>query len=197
MKHHNRHLRSALLSSLFLASASVAGAAVMQYAGTFSASFPVNPPEGQTYQGIPALSGTWSFEFDDSMLVSGQFVQSFVVDIDTLSLTPGTINLTEFTTLNSEAELVFINGNLSQLMLGGKIMGASGSSGGTDDWGIAYDGESHDIQVVTITSAASSGFQYVTNGSGSFNPSVVPEPGSSLLAVTAVAGLLFRRSRRA
>lgn len=197
MKLTNRHTRPLLLCSLLLASASVAGAAVMQYAGTFSASFPVNPPSGQIYQGIPNLSGSWSFEFDDSVLVSGQFYQSFVVDLDTLSLTPGTINLTEFTTLNSEAELVFIHGNLSQLMLGGKIMGASGSMGGTDDWGLSYDGESHDLQLVSINSATTNGSQYVYDGSGSFNPSVVPEPSSSLLAVTAVAGLLFRRSRRA
>lgn len=200
MKNTNRNTCSLLLSSLLLASASVAGAAVTQYSGTFHATFPTVPTyEWETSVGIPTFTGSWSFQFDDSAVVGAGWEDHFV-DLDTLTLTPSTINVTEFNLTNSQAQLTFNNGVLYQLFVGGIIGGVSGGMGGTDDFGLAYEGDSHVVQTVTLNTASSGGFQYVNahNGAtGSFNPSVVPEPSSSLLAVTAVAGLLFRRSRRA
>ncbi|RYD47018.1 MAG: PEP-CTERM sorting domain-containing protein [Verrucomicrobiaceae bacterium] len=198
MKQTNRHMRSLLLASLLIASASVAGATVMNYAGTFSATFPAVPTyEWETALGIPTFAGSWSFEFDDEAVV-GVGWEDHVIDLETLSLNPSTINVTEFNLTNSKAQLTFNNGVLYQLFVGGLPFGITGGSN-ADDFGLAYDGETRAVQVVTLNTTA--GFQYVNghNGAtGSFNPTAaVPEPSSALLGLTALAGFLFRRSRRA
>lgn len=160
--------------------------------------------------GIPAqfdttpdpFSGTWEFEFDDSVVTGG--FQGFSVPLTQLTLTPDVVGSTTFDLSNTSAFLVYNASGLAFLEIEGFPF--ESISGNNDDFSVAYDpatGLLNSFSGISISNADDNTTLIVQpdNVSGSFTvreatpvSEPVPEPLTILGAGTAVAfGKTFKR----
>ena len=190
---HNfsRSLGLALVVSACSIFSQSAEAAVIDYSGSFSITFDTGAPD---YQGVPSLSGSWSFEFDDSVVTGNPngFFENVALATISLDLPVG---VTTFTTVNTTANLQFSGGVLSVLTLGGIAGGDPGAvDWGWDDWLVDYNGAGTPV-LSYVSSGSVGGMQAGSIQSGSFT--AVPEAGSSLIALALLPAFAFVRKRRA
>lgn len=185
-----------LVALAMLASLSTANAGLISLHGDFSATAPTPVPIGLH----PTFSGSWSANFDDSVLVPG-LDQVLSLSLDTFDLDPNPFGGTIFDTTNTGVTLVYLAGDLFQISLGGLDSGTRGISRAPDFW-VSY--------ILTVNSIANVRWRQSDNPSlggnvsfgdpllrGSFsitsisNPAAVPETGS--LALLSLGLISLRR----
>lgn len=179
----------ALLASVlsFCCAAPLCSASVITYSGTYSATFNTG---AANYQGVSVLSGTWSFNFDNSGVPT---VGAYEVTVPLQSATTvQLVGATAFNTINTSARLSFNDGSYSVLVVGGTVETAGTVSGVFDDFSVVYVGASPLSAVVSASTV--SGVQSSSSISG--NLTAVPEPSSGMLAAAAVGLAVVRRRRR-
>lgn len=181
-----KFIRIVALCCVFFGSPLPAGAAVLRYIGDFGATFN-NPTEG-----IPTITGNWSFDFDTDT-IPGTGIETLVVNLTSLALSPSLIGATTFSISNSSGWLQFQEGNLITLGVGGDINGPSSISSDTDDFAVGYNatGNTNSVSV----SAASSPLSIDTapglqGGSVSGGFSIVPIPPALWLLSSGILGLI-------
>ena len=75
-------IKMVLLCYVFFGSSLPASAAVVTFIGDFDATFN-NPTSG-----IPNLTGSWSFDFDTNNVQGSLFIETFTVNLTSLTLSP-------------------------------------------------------------------------------------------------------------
>ncbi len=108
-----------------------AKAAVLQYSGNFSVTYDTL---SSSYQGVPQISGTWSFTFDDvAVPATGTYDTPTPIAISAINMTPSQIGTTTIDITNTSAFLRFSNKAVTQLLIGGNPSGPNGLSSGAAD----------------------------------------------------------------
>lgn len=163
-----------------------ASATTLSFSGDFACSAP-NLPE------VPLLSGSFDFLVDDSVLSGSGFEIIDSITLNSLTLNPSPLGATVFTVGNSAAELLFIDGVLASLFIGGTINGVTAVLPAADDWVVAYGGTGSRPLAAASIASNSAGYSFYSESSGSFTlrgiPSEpVPEP-SCLVLTILVLGL--------
>lgn len=189
---------SAILFGITVLCTALTAQANVILSGSFNVTFS-NPT-----QGVPALSGSYSAVFDDSV-VSGASFESFFPELTSFSLIPSTIGSTPFSTLNTDFRVNYSFGQLAGVNLGGDASGL-GLDGFSDDFSVAIDADdfvsSAGISVSGIQSFDSDNSQTLTGASGTLdsspagdesNSNAVPVPGSLALLALGLFGLRLKR----
>ena len=176
----------ALLIVGVIACASPADAAVLPFSGDFNATF------DSPTQGIANFSGSWSFDFDDSV-VTGTGFEFFVVNLTSLTLSPNPIGATTFNTSNASAEVDYEDGTMLSVFIAENTAGLSSV---VDDFQVDYDGGTALVTSVGVSVGSQSGMDVNNNGlagamSGSFT---IPEPAT--LGLLGIGGLVLLKRRR-
>lgn len=164
-------------------------AAVLSFSGTFSA--PMTGP-------ITTLSGSFQFDFDDSV-VTGAVSEFFDgIPLNSFSLSPSMIGSTTFDLSNSVGAVRYESGILTEFAVGGAAAGGvRGIDPNTEDFAVLW------ANIGGVFSGPPVGQFYILPGQGQlFNSepasgtvTVVPEPSSTLLLLGGT-GLVFLRRRR-
>ena len=140
-------IKRSIALPLFLAvafglAAPKAEAAILRFTGSFFTEGDGFPDGGGT-PAIPAVSGAFSFLFDDSLITGAGEEEFDNIPLESLTLNPNPLGTTTFSTANSVAFLRFSGGLsgggglLDGLAVGGAPMGAFGQAPGVDDWLVA------------------------------------------------------------
>ena len=176
---------AALGSSLLLQGAE---AAVIQYSGSFSITFNTGAVD---YQGVPELSGSWSFEFDDSVVAGNPDNLFSNVILTSISLNSA-VGSTVYNTSNAAAGIQYTNGIFSGITIGGTAGGdESIIDFSNDDWFVTYSPSG----VATMAFLNSGAVPQMQSGAATGSFTAVPEPGPSLIALALVPALAFLRKR--
>jgi hypothetical protein len=166
-----------------------ASAAVLTFVGDFDATF------DNGTQGIPNLTGNWSFDFDTDRITNIGF-EKLTVDLTSLTLSPSLIGTTTFDISNTSGWLSYESGILTRLVIGGDI-GGSGGSSDIDDFSVLYDGAGNTIDAV-ISVASINSIDIAPGplgGSLSGGFSVVPIPPAVWLFSSGILGLIAMAKR--
>ena len=122
-------------------------AEVKTFIGTFNATFN-NPTEG-----IPNITGSWSFDFDTES-IPGTGFGTIVVNLKSLTLSPSLVGATSFNISNASGWLQYHDGILIRVGIGGDISGPANMSSDTDDFGASYDETGYTLGVsVSVASS--------------------------------------------
>lgn len=100
-----------------LALTAVEARAMAIFSGNFSATDLTNFADPNNPQ--KSLSGTFAFEFDLSIVPAAGMAVYDAISLTSLSLIPNTVGVTVFTTGNSGAALIFRDGVLDRISIGG------------------------------------------------------------------------------
>jgi MYXO-CTERM domain-containing protein len=208
MKLKSAGLRNGLLvGALLVLSNLLSGAATVLYSGTFDATFSSDPQSGQN-QGIDEFSGSWSFEFDTSLIDSESATQSFTLSLASFSANIDTLGASTLDATTVSAAVTFSYGQVVVVMVGMDGDGGGHDSAGTmytnlDDFVLVYMGSDQFASQLIVSVADFPVSQHAvtpSNGngtlSGSFSATAVPEPSSALLALAGVTTLAGVRRRR-
>jgi hypothetical protein len=162
-------------------------AAVVTFSGDFLvASFP-SPSITITPQ---PFQGTWSFNFDES-LVNGSGLEIFFPTMMSFSsLDP--VGSTVFNSSNTLAEVVYVGGELQGILIGGVPLGLA-IDNAYDDFQVAYH-QNGGINTALASNANSNGVLSGSGLSGSF-VTAIPEPTGFAFLLTGLVVVASRRRR--
>ncbi len=196
---YQKLLHITVVSALSFSAGAVQAATI--YAGTFAGSDPDvyvdGSPDFNASTALPGISGEWSFVFDESLVTSGFQVFSGI-PVDYLILNPDPLGGVVYDASNTVAELIFDNGALWVLRIGGEPDGAEVMSASNDDFWAYYDAGSMATNAVGWSLASESSiFAVTTSAGGAFSVTPVPLPAGIWLFGSAVLGLGAVKRRRA
>jgi hypothetical protein len=167
-----------------------ASAAVLTFVGDFDATF--NNPT----QGIPNIIGNWSFDFDTDS-IPGTGIETLLVNLTSLTLSPSLIGTTNFSISNASGWLQYQDGSLLTLGVGGDINGPDGVTSNTDDFSVGYDpaGNARSATVSVASSPLLTDGTGMQGGSVSGSFSIVPIPPAVWLFSSGMLGLIAMAKR--
>lgn len=172
-----------------------ADGAVYLYSGSFTSTF---DPSSPNYQGVPNISGTWSFVWDDSAGTQEQFLS-----LTSFALTPA-FGSTIFSPANARVWVYTPNGNLEQFAIGGSLSNSHPAVPplGTDE-GFRFlvfkdsrgdEGGIFDLNVASVPGADTASTDQGTLAY-SYTRTAIPEVGSVTLSMLALSLGAFCRRR--
>lgn len=187
MNLRNISIMSLALGVMCLANPSQAKLAT--YSGWFEAS-------GFPGGAVPdPFNGSFSFEFDDSVL-SGVGYEFFLpLPLITLNLSPDVVGSTQFTTANTGVKIDFQDGQLDTLVLGGSPSGVSSISQHTDDFNVRFLASTGEVAFFHLANQSVDFIRVPSTFAGGFTVSVVPEPSTLLCMLALFSAGLLRRPR--
>jgi hypothetical protein len=137
---HRRRITTGLggAAALFLLSTPAAQGETFHVSGAFACSEP-RFSIAQHSDEVPSISGSFSFDFDDSLVVGTGF-ESYTFPLTTLTFTPNPLGSTTVDTSNSAAQVFFVNGVFTAITVGGTpgALGAGECKPDADDWFVEY-----------------------------------------------------------
>ncbi len=171
------------------------------YSGTFAGSDPDvyvdGSPDFNASTSLSGISGEWSFVFDESLVTTGFQVFSGI-PVDYLMLNPDPLGGVVYDASNTVAELIFDNGALWVLRMGGEPDGAEVMSASNDDFWAYYDAGSMATNAVGWSLASESSiFAFATSFEGAFTVTPVPLPATVWLFGSTLLGLGALRRHKA
>lgn len=173
--------------------------AVIQISGNFNAfngsSSVGNPPS------INDISGSWSLTFDESIVVGSGLERFSGFTLDSVSLNPNPLGSTFFDLSNTTADLLYVDGGLETVTIGGAINDPSETmESNTDDFFATYSGVTggvSDTDSVGWTISTEPVDIYFTNDvTGSLTVSAIPIPAAAWLFGSALLGLAAIQRKR-
>ena len=178
-------MKNFLILLMLLLGSTASQASLINYSGTFSGIFSIGP--------IPEISGSWSVFFDDSGLLGSGGESSGELTPTSFSLTPNPLGATLFDSSNVGVELVFGDGSLVNIYVGGLLNGVQFATSGTDfvvDYESSGEPTLFAYRIETIGGVTE-------NILGSFTATSVsiPEPTTLILMTLGLVSMAYRRCR--
>ena len=184
-----------LITSLLLVVLASSANATVIYSGNFSGS------NTTSSSAVQSLSGSWSFEFDENLVMPSASFQILYGAMTSLSLTPDPLGATSFNTSNTSALLLFVSGVLNNINIYGQV-GGNSLELTADDFYVDYNVNTGNTNQVRWSLASEPNDSVLASrdtlaGSFSISSASVPSPSTMwLFAVGYVAASFKRRKHR-
>ena len=179
-------LRNLLGVAMGLGLLTTTAASALTISGTMSGT-----PTGNGYADVGTISGSFSLFFDTSVVTGAAYETFRSLPLTSFSMSPNPMGATTFDLTNSAGFLVFENGELTIVAIGGTTSGAEAISSGTDFQFVYYGSPVGSGLSLSARKATDSGIGSAPAPTGSLT--VVPEPTTALLLATGLTALAARR----
>ena len=184
-----------LLLLFLLLFCSTSHAALIEYSGTFNANF--NGTGSGTPQGVTNINGSWSFLFDDSIVIGNPGDEIYSTTLTNLIFSPDPLGATSFGLGNTGVDLTYRDGSLNQIFVYGDPNGSgSATSVNFDDFGLIYFPPGNLSFAVVSTAAVRGSSESRSSASGMYTASPVPVPAAVWLFGSGLLGLLTWSKRQ-
>jgi len=165
----------------------LAHAGLINYSGSFAAT------DLGSGSAVTAISGSWSFVFDDSV-VGGVGLEIFTPSLTTFTLNPNPLGATTFDTSNTGSALRLLDGVPFEIHVGFGLISVLAAA---DDFSVLHRVGLTSVlwSIATEPDIVAGGFTGSTGSFAATPVSEVPEPGTLTLFGAALVGIALLRRR--